>query len=107
MLEITSPDIFNEVVERAKRATAGDAAWIAAIERAVSEMVERPSQFHWMGTYMLIQSPTSDEIYTSNGQCQCAAFEHHRPCKHRCAARLWQRYLEAIMPCELSERKAA
>jgi hypothetical protein len=28
--------------------------------------------------------------------CQCRAFDFHKPCWHRAAARLWKRYLERV-----------
>lgn len=96
MLEITNQTLFAEVVEAAKRRTLGDERWCVAIDRAVEEITADPTFFHWTGHSMLIQSPTSSEVYEANGACQCKAAEFKKACWHRSAARLWQRYLEAL-----------
>jgi hypothetical protein len=95
MLQIDNPELFAEVVEAAKCKTLGDARWLKAIDKAVEEITADPTFFHWTGHSMLIQSPTSSEVYEANGECSCEAFNFHKPCKHRAAARLWKRYLEA------------
>jgi hypothetical protein len=96
MLEIQYPEIFAQTVEAAKLSTGGDSRWVAAIDRAAKRMQECPAQFHWTGGAMLIQSPASDEVYEANGTCKCEAYIFRQPCWHRCAARLWLRYLEAV-----------
>jgi hypothetical protein len=106
MLQITHTEIFEGVIERAKHATGGESRWINAINRAVREIDSNP-YMHWQGTAMLIQSSTSDEIYTANGTCQCRAYELHQACWHRASARLWRRYLEAVNACKWQSRRAA
>ncbi|HKS27105.1 MAG TPA: hypothetical protein VJS44_04770 [Pyrinomonadaceae bacterium] len=97
MLNIQHPEIFEQTIESAKHATLGSERWIHAIERAVEEITEHPERFHWAGTHMLIFSPTSDEVYeASDRNCFCTAYEFHRPCKHRAAARIWQLYTQAV-----------
>jgi hypothetical protein len=98
MLVISNPQLFAETVEAAKRATGGDARWCAAIDRAVEEITEHPERFAWMDDHMLIHSPTSDEVYEAGGKrgCACVAFDFHKPCKHRCAYRIWKLYLESV-----------
>lgn len=96
MLEITNEKLFAEVIEAAKRKTLGDARWLKAIDRAADEIRENP-MMHWTGHSMLIQSPESAEVYEASSHgCGCKAFEFKRACWHRSAARLWQRFLEAL-----------
>lgn len=44
--------------------------------------------------HLVIWSQDSNEIYTSNGVCQCKAFERGMACWHRDAARLVRLNLE-------------
>jgi hypothetical protein len=106
MLNITHPEIFDQVVETAKHKTGGDSRWIRAITRAASE-IQSNVFMHWQGSSMLIQSSTSAEIYIANGDCQCRAFELHQACWHRASARLWRRYMEAVSDAEWLQEIAA
>lgn len=108
MLQITNPELFAQVVEEAKRRTLGDTRWCSAIDRAVEEMTADPTFFHWMGTHLLIQSPTSSEVYeASDTSCACEAFTFRKPCKHRAAYRLWRNYLRAVEAADWERRRAA
>lgn len=99
MLEITNDKLFAEVVEAAKHKTLGEERWVVAIDRAAEEIRTNP-MMHWQAASqsMLIQSPTSAEVYEANGHCGCKAAEFKKACWHRAAARLWKRYLEAMQP---------
>lgn len=94
MLNI-NPDLFATVVETAKHNTGGDARWINAIDRAV-EMLDGNPYADYIDGELIVMSDTSCNIYTANGSCQCIAYEPHRPCKHRAAAKLMHRYHEAL-----------
>jgi hypothetical protein len=106
VLEITHPEIFNSVVEEAKRRAGGDARWCAAIDRAEREIRDNP-MMHWQGASMLIQSPKSAEVYEANGDCQCRAYDFHRACWHRAAARVWRLYLDAVAEREWKAARAS
>lgn len=97
MLSISNETLFTTVVERAKLKAGGEDRWCSAIDRAASEITADATFFHWTGTHMLIQSPTSSEVYEADGHsCGCEAFTFRKPCKHRAAYRLWKLYLEAL-----------
>jgi hypothetical protein len=69
--------------------------WINAIAKAVVEIENNPYMTFDLDSHsLLILSEKSGEIYTANGTCQCKAFEQGKPCYHRAAARLIQRYIE-------------
>ncbi len=88
-------EIFSAVVEQAKHAAQGDARWCAAIDRAAKHLADNP-YVHTDGRALLVLSPQSANIYRANGSCQCRAFEFGRPCWHRAANRLIERYYEAV-----------
>ena len=76
------------VAEQACRDAAQHGRWLVAIGRALVELDANP----WIariegGRGLLIGSP-SGSVYSSNGVCQCKAFEHGQACWHRAAARL-------------------
>jgi hypothetical protein len=70
-----------------------DFRWQTAIARAKQEIESNPFM-HFDGHALLVLSE-SNEIYYVNGTCQCKAFQNRKPCWHRAAARLVQRYNEA------------
>jgi SWIM zinc finger len=83
-----NPTTLAAVAEQACRDAAQHGRWLVAIGRALVELDSNP----WIarnpdGHGLLIGSP-SGSVYSSNGQCQCKAFEHGQPCWHRAAARL-------------------
>lgn len=92
-------DILTIVITRAKQGAANDQRWINAIERAAVELAENP-YVERDGDHLLIASP-SGSVYAANGVCQCEAYKHGKPCWHRAAGRLVQRYDET------EQRKAA
>ena len=72
--------------------------YLNGISKAVAQIEQNGAwmEFDADKKEMVIWSQGSNEVYTANGSCQCKAFEHSQICWHRCAARLWQRYLELI-----------
>ena len=104
MLEITNNDKFGKVIADALskvELTVTDAKtksrWINAIAKATAEIEANGVFMTWQEEdhSLLIWSQKSNEIYTSNGVCQCRAFAQGSPCYHRAAARLVRLYLES------------
>jgi hypothetical protein len=79
--------IFSQVVDAAMQAAADHPRWLAAINRAVVEALSNPYMERGDDSSLIIGSP-SGKVYTSNGICQCTAFDYGQPCWHRAAARL-------------------
>jgi hypothetical protein len=90
---------LSEVVKVALIAVRGNKRWTAAINKAMGELVSNPF-IHWTGHSLLIWS-ASNEIYESNGICQCKAYSEGQPCRHRAAYKLVKRYMETAM-CEVA-----
>jgi hypothetical protein len=103
MLEIKDTNKFGQVIAGALakvELTVTDAEtkkqWINAIAKATAQ-IELNGDFMNYDTaenHLVIWSQDSNEIYTSNGVCQCKAFERGLACWHRAAARLIRLYLE-------------
>ncbi|MBA4121482.1 MAG: hypothetical protein H0X72_03320 [Acidobacteria bacterium] len=102
MLQIENKDRFGKViadslskVEQTVTDAKTKTRWIRAIAKAVVE-IEENVFMTWQEAdkSLLIWSQKSNNIYTSNGVCQCRAFEQGSPCFHRAAARLIRLYLE-------------
>jgi hypothetical protein len=87
-------DILATVVATAKRNAASQPRWINAIERAASEMATNP-YIEALDSHTLLIGSASGNTYTSNGVCQCEAFQHGKACYHRAMSRLYERYNEA------------
>ncbi len=99
MLTLNS-DILATVVETAKYNAASQPRWVSAIERAAIELANNP-YIEALDSHTLLIGSASGKAYTSNGVCQCEAFQHGKPCYHRAMSRLYERYNEA------TARKAA
>lgn len=84
---------MQQVAEEAFNKVSGNRRWETAIAKAKAQLEENP-YMHFDGRSLLILSP-SNEIYTTNGACQCKAYRSGQPCWHRAAARLVKRYNEA------------
>jgi hypothetical protein len=85
---------FNKVVETAKAKVAGNKRWIAAIDKAADALLSGK----WIVTELrdcYLITTESGKTYRANGVCQCEAFSHDQPCKHRAGARLLALYREA------------
>jgi hypothetical protein len=84
---------FSQVVKTALTNTTNSKRWRNAIVRAAVEIEVNP-YMELIDGALLILSP-SNEIYEANGACSCKAFASGKPCWHRAAARLVERYNEA------------
>ncbi len=84
-------ETMRQVIQEAFEKTSS-LRWQMAIAKARREIEDNP-YLHFDGDALLILSD-SNEIYRSNGTCQCKAFAHGQPCWHRAAARIVQRYHE-------------
>ena len=84
---------MQTVIEEAFNKATGNLRWQTAIVKAKQELESNP-YMHFTGHALLMLS-SSGEIYEANGVCQCKAFKNRRPCWHRAAARLVERYNEA------------
>lgn len=80
------------VTQSAFDRVAGDRRWELAIVKARQQIEENPF-LHWDGRTLLVLSP-SGELYEAGRICQCLSYRNRRPCWHRAAARLIQRYEE-------------
>lgn len=70
--------------------------WIKAIGKAVVTIEENPEMIFDLKNAVLHITGSKGEQYTANGICQCTAYIGGFPCYHRAAARLIQRYAEAM-----------
>jgi hypothetical protein len=70
--------------------------WQNAIIRALVEIEVSSEWMHYdqQNDALVIWSQKSNEIYESNGSCQCKAFNQSVPCWHRAASRLVKIYNE-------------
>jgi len=99
MLNLNSTTL-QQVADKAIVDAAAHPRWIAAIGRALVELDTNP----WIergDLHGLIIGSPSGKCYTSNGVCQCTAFEFKTPCWHRAAARLVRLHDEAIERAQL------
>ena len=92
-------EILEQVVATAKRNASTQPRWINAIERAASELVNNP-YIEALDDHTLLIGSVSGNTYTSNGVCQCQAYQNGKPCYHRAMSRLYQRYVEAVVEAE-------
>jgi hypothetical protein len=96
MINATHEQLFEASVDAFDKATSApkdSKRWQNAIAKAWEQLQSNP-YLEWQDDALLILSP-SNEIYRSNGTCQCRAYELGYPCWHRAAARIVQRVLEA------------
>lgn len=72
--------------------------WITAINKAVDQIEAHGTFMEWMPDTksLIIFSQDSNKIYSTNGVCQCLAYERDTPCWHRAAARLVRLYMESL-----------
>lgn len=83
---------LGRVAQAAFDSVAGDRRWEVAIAKAKRQIEENP-YMHYEGNTLLVLSP-SNMIYQAGRSCQCKSYRQGRPCLHRAAARLLQRYAE-------------
>ena len=91
--------LLQSVVDTALESAKDKPKWVAAINKAHKMLLENP-YVEVVDDHTLLIAGSNGNTYTSNGVCQCTAFNHGNPCYHRAMARLYTRYLEA-------EKKAA
>ena len=87
---------FEAVIEEAKAKT-NDRRWRNAIEKAADAILNGK----WIITELFhcyAITTESGKTYRANSVCQCEAFFHDQPCKHRAAARLLDLYETAPEP---------
>ncbi len=85
---------FEQIVESAKQKASGNKSWLRAIDKAAEAILDNP-YIADMGDGLLILSD-SGKTYHANGICQCKAHQHGQACWHRAAAKLIERYKEAL-----------
>jgi hypothetical protein len=86
---------FEKVVADAKAKAGGNKRWIAAIDKAADALLNGK----WIVTelqHCYVFTTESGKTYRANGVCQCEAFFHSQPCRHRAGARLLALYAEAV-----------
>jgi hypothetical protein len=88
-LETVIQTAFDEATARGGKHSR---RWQTAIAKAKQQLESNPF-LHFDGDALLILSD-SNEIYRSNGACQCRAYANGQPCWHRAAARIVSRYNE-------------
>lgn len=81
MIEITNPSLLDEVVEQ------------ALVDAEVRSANLDGLEFSRRTNTLRFHAPT-EQIYTSNGTCDCEAYLHGKPCYHRSMARILTRYFE-------------
>jgi len=88
---------LEQVVAAAKAKAANSPAWLRAIEKAHTHLIENPYISETEDGLLILSD--SGKTYHANGICQCKAWEFgRRPCWHRAAAQLVRRYREASHP---------
>jgi hypothetical protein len=83
---------LGEVAQAAFDKVAGDRRWEVAIAKARRQIEENP-YMHWDGKTLLVLSP-SNVLYVAGRACQCSSYLRGKPCWHRAASRLIERYFE-------------
>jgi hypothetical protein len=90
---ILNSQIWQQTINEAKRKSAGNAADLRAIDRAVTE-IERSRYWAFDGQTLRIQSTTSRKLYVVDDGHACEA--QSKTCKHHIARRLMLRYTQAL-----------
>jgi len=93
-MDLNKPQ-FEKVVAEAKAKAGNNKRWIAAIDKAADALLNGK----WIVTKLqncYVFTTESGKTYRANGVCQCDAFFHNQPCKHRAGARLLALYAEAV-----------
>lgn len=98
--------VLSQVVDRAMQDAADHPRWIAAITKAVVEVLSNPLIARQDG-HLLVASRSTTAIYAANGTCQCEAYQHGQPCWHRAAARLVRLHDEAQAAAQILDDRRA
>ena len=105
MLNLNSSTLAA-VVDKALADAAEHPRWVAAINRAVTELVSNPWVERGELHGLVIASP-SGKVYSANGTCQCEAHSFGNACWHRAAARLVRLHDEAEQAQSAAAEQAA
>src|SRR5215813_6748114 len=97
--------VWNSVVEAAKKAAADSPTWLRAIAKADDQVQSNPCITE-LANGVMITSP-SGRTYLANGVCQCEAYKHGMACWHRAAAQLIARYNQALAAQSTAPAKPA
>jgi hypothetical protein len=101
---------FSAVVDQAMRDACAHPRRLAAINRAVVEVLSNPYMERDPDHGGILIGSTSGRVYAANGVCQCEAYAHGFPCYHRAAARLVrlhdQQLAKAEIDADISARQA-
>lgn len=92
-------DFLTDAVDAARAAAADSTRWRNAIDAAWDHLLQQDVIEYDHAAHELVYRSESGATYYANGSCQCPAFEKGQPCKHRAAARLVYRAVEA---CDLA-----
>jgi hypothetical protein len=85
-------DQLTQVAKEAKAKTS-DRRWINAIDNAVAGVISGWWIISELYDSVAITTETG-QTYFANGRCQCEAYRHGQPCRHRALARLIDLYHE-------------
>src|SRR5262245_6498 len=85
---------IKEAAEIAKPKT-NDRRWLAAIDKAVAGVESGGWIITELTHCLVITTETGKTCFANEKHCQCEAFFHGQPCKHRALARLLNLYSEA------------
>jgi hypothetical protein len=101
-------DFIVDAVDAARAAAADSPRWRNAIDAAFDHLLTVDVIEYDHTAHELLYRSESGATYRANGSCQCRAFEAGQPCKHRAAARLVYRAVEARdLAAELQAEAAA
>lgn len=106
MIEISNKNLFGKVIADALVKVDSNTGlqswekmrWVNAIAKAAAQIEDHGAFMTWQeeNETLLIWSDKSNNIYETNGVCQCKAFEMGQPCWHRSAKKLYINYLAAL-----------
>ncbi len=90
---ILNNQIWQQTISEAKAKSAGNAALLRAIDRAVNE-IERSTYWAFADGVLRIKSTTSRKLYVIDDAHTCEA--QSKTCKHHIARRLMLRYTQTL-----------
>lgn len=107
MIEINNQQLFGKViadalaaVENNSNLTSGNRLrWINAIGKAAANIESTDFLMTWQPeaqTLVIWTVGTTNQVYETNGVCQCAAFLNGQPCWHKAAKQLIKNYYAAL-----------
>jgi hypothetical protein len=99
--------VWNQTVEAARAAAANSPAWLRAIGKAVEQIHTNPCITELYNGVLITDA--NGCTYLANGVCQCKEFRRGTACWHRAAAKLINRYndaLNALAPTNPADERA-